>query len=116
MPIKKCETVDTLLWGTAKFGRGRDRCNSIEDSTIPYTKCSQSIREIWFVSSPTLVPIKKCETVDTLLWGTAKFGRGRDRCNSIEDSTIPYTKCSQSIRESWFVSSPTLVPIKNAKL
>ena len=34
----------------------------------------------------------------------------------MEDATIPYSNCSQSIKDSWFVSFSTLVPTKNAKL
>ena len=31
------------------------------------------------------------------------------------DVTIPYSNCNQSIKDSWFVSSSTLVPTRNAK-
>ena len=44
-----------------------------------------------------------------------KFGRDRDRCTKIADVTIPYSNTSQSTKHSWFVSSSTLVPTKNAK-
>ena len=49
------------------------------------------------------------------LGGTAKFGRDRDRCSEIADVTIPYSNCSKSIKDSWFVSSSILVPTINAK-
>ena len=40
-----------------------------------------------------------------------------DKCSEIEEITIPYYNLCKSIRDSWFVSSPTLVPIKkNVKL
>ena len=47
--------------------------------------------------------------------GMAKFGRDRDRCSKRADVIIPYSNTSQSIKDSWFVSSSTLVPTKNAK-
>ena len=33
----------------------------------------------------------------------------------MEDGTIPYSNCSKSIKDSWFVSFSTHVPTKNAK-
>ena len=45
-----------------------------------------------------------------------KFWRDRNRCSEIEEITIPFYNFSKSIKDSLFVSSPTLVPVKNAKL
>ena len=36
-------------------------------------------------------------------------------CSEIEDVTIPYSNCSQSIKDSWFVFFSTLVPTTNVK-
>ena len=59
---------------------------------------------------------KKCEIADTFInRGAAKFGQDGDWCSKIEHGTIPYSNCSQSIKDSWFVSSSILVPTKNAK-
>ena len=98
--------------GTAKFGRDRDKCSEIADVTVPYSNCSQSIKDSWFVSSSTLVPTKNAKSLTPLVRGTAKFGRDRDKCSEIADVTIPYSNTSQSPTHSWFVSSS---PTKNAK-
>ena len=62
------------------------------------------------------MPIKKCEIVHTVSYELAKFWRDRVRCSEIEVITIPFYNFSKSIKYSWFVSLPTLVPVKNAKL
>ena len=36
-------------------------------------------------------------------------------CSEIEDVTIPYSNCSQSIKDSWFIYFSTLVPTTNVK-
>ena len=56
----------------------------------------------------------QCQIVDTHVGEDAKFGRDMDRCSEIENGTIPYSKCSKSINDSWFVSISTHVPTKNA--
>ena len=73
------------------------------------------MKDGWFVSSFTHLPTKnaKCTIVDTL---TAKFGQDRTRCSEMEYVAIPYSNCSQSTKDSWFVSSSTHVPTNNAKL
>ena len=42
------------------------------------------------------------------------FRRDRDKCCKVEDVTIPYSNCSESIKNSLFVSFSTLVPTTNA--
>ena len=99
-----------------KFGRDRDLCNEIEDDTIPHSNCSQSIKDSWFVSFSTLVPTTNAKSLTPVFrGGTAKFGRDRNMCSEIEDFSIPHSNCSQSIKDSWFVSFSTLVPTTNAK-
>ena len=46
---------------------------------------------------------------------TAKFNRDWNRFSEIEDGTIPYSNCSQSVKDSWFVHISNLVPTQNAK-
>ena len=53
--------------------------------------------------------------VTPLLRGAAKFGRDRDRFCEIGDGTIPFSNCSQSVKNSWFVPISTLLPTENAK-
>ena len=55
----------------------------------------------------------KCEIVDTLI--QQNLGGIRDRFSEMEDVTIPYSNCSQSVKDSWFVPISTLVPTTNAK-
>ena len=116
MPTTNAISLTPLYRGTAKFGRDRDRCSEIEDATIPYFNCSQSIKDSWFDSYSTLVPTKNAKSSTPLFTGggTAEFGRDRDRCREIEGVTIPYSNCSQNIKDSWFVSFSTLVSMKNA--
>ena len=71
-------------------------CSEIKD---PYSNCSQSVRDSWFVSFPLLCQ-HKCKIVDTLIGGASEIWRDRDRCSEIDDCTIPYSNCSQSIRDS----------------
>ena len=78
------ETFYGLCWhlynrGTAKFGRDRNRSSEIADVSIPYSNCSQSNKDSWFVSYSTLVPTKNAKSSTPLFRGTAKFGRDRDR-------------------------------------
>ena len=77
--------------------------------------CSQSMKDSWFVSSLTHVPTKNAKSLTPSFGGTTKFGQDRNRCSEIEYVTI-YSYCSQSMKDSWFVSSSTHVPKKNAKL
>ena len=51
----------------------------------------------------------------TYLGGTAKISQDRDMFSEIEDGTIPYSNCSQSVKDSWFVPISTLVPTENVK-
>ena len=67
------------LGGTAKFGRDWDRFSEMEDVTIPYSNCSQSIKDSWFVSFPTLVPTTNAKSLTPLYRGTAKFGQDTNR-------------------------------------
>ena len=78
--------------GAAKFGCDRDRFSEMEDVTIPYSNCSQSIKDSWFVSSSTLVPTKNAKSLTPLFRGTAKFGRDRDKCSEIADVTPTLVK------------------------
>ena len=76
---------------------------------------SQSTTHSWFVSSSILVPTKNVKSLTPLFRGTVKFWQDRDRRSKIADVTIPYSNCSQSIKDSWFVYSSTRVPTTNAK-
>ena len=115
VPTTNVKSLTPLYRGTANFGRDRDRCSKIGDVTIPYSNCSQSIKDSWFIFFSTLVPTTNAKSLTPLYRGTAKFGRDRSRSSEIADVTIPYSNCSQSIKDSWFVSFPTLVPTTNAK-
>ena len=112
---KNAKSLTPLFRGTAKFGQDGDWCSEIEHGTIPYSNCSQSIKDSWFVCSSILVPTNNAKSLTPLFRGTAKFGQDGDWCSTIADVTIPYSNCSQSIKDSWFVSSSILVPTKNAK-
>ena len=46
-------------------------CSEIKD---PYSNCSQSVRDSWFVSFSTLVPTTNAKSLTPLLGGPAKFG------------------------------------------
>ena len=107
----KCEIVNT----SANFGRDSNRCSEIANVTIPYSNCSQNIKDSWFILFSTLVPTTNVKSLTPLYRGTANFGRDRDRCCKIGDVTIPYSNYSQSIKDSWFIFFSTLVPTTNAK-
>ena len=92
------------------------RRSEVEDATIPYSHFSQSIKDSWLVCLSAHVPTKNAKSLTPLYRGIAKFGRDRDRCSEIEGVTIPYSNCSQCIKDSWFVCFSTLVATKNAKL
>ena len=64
-------------------------CSEIEDVTIPYSNCSQSIKDSWFVYFSTLVPTQNAKSLTPLFEGIAKFGRDRDMFGKIADVTIP---------------------------
>ena len=89
------------------IGAREPLCSTLNGRSVsiinPRRTCAASS---WFV----------CKIIDTFLWGIAKFGRDRDQCCKIDDVTIPYSNCSYSTRDSWFVSFSILVPTKNAKL
>ena len=115
VPTTNAKSLTPLFRGMAKFGRDRDICSEIEDMSIPYFNCSQSIKDSWFVSFSTHVPTTNAKSLTPLFRGMAKFGRDRDICSEIEDMSIPYSNCSQSIKDSCFVSFSTHVPTTNAK-
>ena len=73
------------------------------------------------VSSPQLLDAASCELCCGRDQWRYKLSRTcnvilhRDMCSEIDDVTIPYSNCSQSIKDSLFVSISTLVPTTNAK-
>ena len=118
----------TPLLGTVgkKWRRDRHWCSEIHCITIPYSNCSQSIQDIWFVSSFKHVSRKKAKWLTPLLWGGGIIGdaeiearqglvkQDRDRCSEIHYINIPYSNCSKSIKSSCSVSFSTHVSIINA--
>ena len=54
------------------FG-GQRNLGKIEYVTIPYSNCSQSIKDSWFVSSYTHVPTKNGKIIDTHIGGDSKI-------------------------------------------
>ena len=74
MPTKNVKSLTPLYRGIAKFGRDRDRCSEIEGVTIPYSNCSQSIKNSWVVSFSAHVPTKNAKSLTPLYRGIAKFG------------------------------------------
>ena len=62
-----------------------------------------------------LCAYKKCKIVDTLSWGTVKFGQDRNGRSEKKYVTI-YSNCSDSVKDSWFVSYYAHMPTRNAKL
>ena len=67
MPVKNAKLLTPLFReDTSEIGRDRDRCSEIKEITIPFYNFCKSIKYSWFVSSATLVPVKKCEIVHTV--------------------------------------------------
>ena len=80
----------------------------------PY--CSQSSNNSWFVSYYAHVPTINAKLLTPSARGATKFELDRNGCSKKKYVTIPYSNCSQSSNNSWFVSYYAHVPRINAKL
>ena len=72
------------------------------------------IKQLNLIGTPlyTYVPTKNAK----LLTPSVKFGQDRNGRSEKKYVTIPYSNCSESAKDSWFVSYYAHVPTRNAKL
>ena len=98
-----------------KFSQDRDMFSKVDDGTIPYSNCSQSVRNTyssWFVPISTLLPTTCAKSLTPSLSGDSESLRDRDRFSEILDVTIPYSNSSQSVvrNRRWYHSVLQLLP------
>ena len=91
MHTKKSKIIDTLSWR----GNGiwdRNRCSKKKYVTIPYSNCSESSNDSWFVSYYAHMPTENAKLLTPSIGGRVK---DRNRCSEKMYVTIPYSNCSK---------------------
>ena len=109
----KCKIVAR---GATEFELDRNGCSEKKSVTIPYSNCSQSRNDSWFVSYYVHVPTTNAKLLTPSARGATKFELDSNGCSEKKYVTIPYSICSESSNDSWFVSYYVHVPTTNAKL
>ena len=104
VPTINAKLLTPSARGATKFGRDRNGCSEKKYVTIPYSNCSQSSNNSWFVSYYAHVPRINAKLLTPSTSGATKFEFDRNGCSKKKYVTIPYSNCSQSSNNSWFVS------------